>query len=169
MLTDVMNEHPVFAARVSPSRTRWTSLKADIPCPISSTSFPRSRAKWPSRRSNRPRTRGSPESHQDRADPLPNQPSGGSVAPRARGRWARGIHPARADRRNAIATLTGTAKQPPPALSCRSTSPRGLSRNLTPAPRRRLSLYAQPRSFMARPACQILVMWTILSPSNCIT
>ena len=27
----------------------------------------------------------------------------------------------------------------------------------------------QPSSFIARPACQILVMWTILSPSNCMT
>jgi hypothetical protein len=29
--------------------------------------------------------------------------------------------------------------------------------------------YAQPRSFSARPAFHILVMWAILSPSNCIT
>src|SRR5215469_4697952 len=31
------------------------------------------------------------------------------------------------------------------------------------------SFYAQPRSLSARPAFHILVIWAILSPSNCIT
>ncbi len=30
-------------------------------------------------------------------------------------------------------------------------------------------VYAQPSSFIANPACQILVMCAILSPSNCMT
>ena len=30
-------------------------------------------------------------------------------------------------------------------------------------------VHGEPSSFIAKPACQILVIWTILSPSNCIT
>jgi hypothetical protein len=33
---------------------------------------------------------------------------------------------------------------------------------------RRSQNYAQPRSLSARPAFHTLVMWVILSPSNCI-
>jgi hypothetical protein len=33
----------------------------------------------------------------------------------------------------------------------------------------RINVQAQPSSFIARPECQIFVMWLILSPLNCIT